>query len=157
MIKGEIQIDLDKFGKVNDNIIKRAITLITEIVSSNTRKRIQRGERKGRKYQRRTSRAGNRYRSYIINPDPRTEGVIYSSLGQQSAKGEPPKSDTGTLVGLIKTNLKSLNNRIGYVLSGAEYSSHLEDKLDRPIFKGQPDKKTRQQIERAISQIKEGV
>ncbi len=108
--------------------------LVGIFLSGQIIKSIQTGVRTGRAYVNARSKKGNVYRKYLDTAKTRPAGKVTVA----SARGENPKTDTGTLVKSVDTNPK-VTPLIGAIISRvrvkADYAKNLENKLDRPIVK----------------------
>jgi len=104
----KLQKKLDRLGKELPRDVKGALFKSGKRVETSAKRLISTGSRSGRLYKR--------------------GGVTR----QRSARGEPPKTDSGFLVNSINTELKR-DDRV-VVGSPLEYAAKLENKLDRKFL-----------------------
>jgi len=137
-----LEVDgLKEFGKRLEKLKKDARTRVNRQVNVNAIE-FQREVRKS------IRRRSGRFRQY-----PRGGGKFHYS----STPSKPPNSDTGNLVKLIRVTRPAFGrNSYATVMSGAKYSSILEDKrgLNRPFFEPMLRKKRRIFAERMKQAIR---
>jgi hypothetical protein len=94
-------------------MLDRAVVESALLIDQKAKEKIQKGNRSGRVYKRR------------------------SVTHRASAPGEPPKTDTGRLVSSIRPTFEFLQAEVGSLDNVARYGGYLEesDKMNRPWLK----------------------